>query len=182
MALSSPDELLWFQFLGKGGTRRCCKAFGDEIERAGYLVSFSPNGWTTPKTWREFLMNIRTHAPYDEKEQRGGRWYWKKPIHLVCDVFKVHLDTELRNWARKKFKIIMHYIPAGCTDELQPLDRFVFGAVKAISRKLYREWAWGQARHSVSGQQAAQFLMQAWGQINVSTLRRAWGHLVKTTH
>ena len=35
--------------------------------------------------------------------------------------------------------IQMHFIPAGMTDEMQPLDRSIFEPFKAMSRKLFRE-------------------------------------------
>jgi hypothetical protein len=63
------------------------------------------------------------------------------------------------------------FIPPGPTDELQPLDRFVFGAMKVNGRRMYRVQV---AEEGVMTKQvAASFLVQAWEVVSTAVLDEA---------
>jgi hypothetical protein len=100
----------------------------------------------------------------------AGRRVWEKPIHLLMDCYKVHLDRQIRADADSMFQIQFHFIPAGLTDEWQPLDRAVFAVVKAISRRLYREEMALQMFERVN----KRMLLEAWSRVSHATYRRAW--------
>jgi hypothetical protein len=57
-------------------------------------------------------------------------------MHLIRDTFSAHGHQEVRDVARS-LNIVMHFIPAGATDTMQPLARQVFGAMKASYRRIY---------------------------------------------
>jgi hypothetical protein len=59
------------------------------------------------------------------------------PVHLILDTFSAHKCREVRDAARS-LNITMHFIPAGATDTMQPLDRYVFGVMNASYRRIYR--------------------------------------------
>jgi hypothetical protein len=66
--------------------------------------------------------------------------------------------------------------PLGITDELQPVDRYVFGHTKSAGRRLFRIFV---QRHGsedivIDKPLAIQFLIQAWHNLGEATLRRAW--------
>jgi hypothetical protein len=90
------------------------------------------------------------------------------------DCYKVHLDRQIRADADSMFQIKFHFIPAGLTDEWQPLDRAVFGVVKAISRRLYREEMFDQMFERVNKRKATEMLLEAWSRVSHATYRRAW--------
>jgi hypothetical protein len=92
----------------------------------------------------------------------------------MMDCYKVHLDKDIRKRAKDQFEIQFLFVPSGLTDEWQPLDRAVFGVVKAISRRLYREKMADRHTEMLTRAEAAQMLMEAWGLVTPATLRRAW--------
>jgi hypothetical protein len=60
------------------------------------------------------------------------------PIHLVLDLYTAHHTDHIREVAGQQ-EINLHFIPAGMTDLLQPLDRAVFGILKATARRYFHE-------------------------------------------
>ena len=50
----------------------------------------------------------------------------------------MHRDAEIKALANE-LNIQLHFIPAGMTDKLEPLDRNCFRALKATARGLFRE-------------------------------------------
>jgi hypothetical protein len=71
--------------------------------------------------------------------------------------------------------ILLHFIPARWTGELQPLEQYVFGALKAICRKLF-------ARHYTAGNDVTvtksdvpRFLLEAWSALEVAVIEKGWG-------
>jgi hypothetical protein len=65
-----------------------------------------------------------------------GQYLDTAPIHLILDLYSVHRCEASRACAIE-LGIVLHFIPAGWTDELQLLDRYVFGVLKSICRKLF---------------------------------------------
>ena len=61
--------------------------------------------------------------------------------HSLCifDVFKAHQKEELRELLKKK-NIHMVYVPASCTDRLQPLDLSVNAAFKLNMKNSFEDW------------------------------------------
>jgi hypothetical protein len=64
------------------------------------------------------------------------------------------------------------FIPPGLTDEFQPLDRFVFGVMKANCRRMYRVHT--AAEGVMTKQTAAGFLVRAWEAVSSQVLDDAW--------
>lgn len=80
------------------------------------LIVHSPSGWTNREVMVKYL-----------------KWLSKKmndePFALVFDVYKSHLDKEVRKEA-KRLGIKLIYVPACGTGKYQPLDIRVFGVLK----------------------------------------------------
>jgi hypothetical protein len=74
--------------------------------------------------WVRFLRNL--------PEFQHGRL-----IHLILDGYATHRCDDVLAMA-DELGIVLHFIPSGLTDLLQPLDRSVFGALKAEYRAIYR--------------------------------------------
>jgi hypothetical protein len=64
------------------------------------------------------------------------------------------------------------FIPPGLTDEMQPLDRFVFGVMKAYGRRMYRNCA--SSSEQTNKQVTAAFLVRAWKAVSTTVLDEAW--------
>jgi hypothetical protein len=62
------------------------------------------------------------------------------------------------------------FISPGLTDKLQPLDRFVFGAMKATCRRLYRLERECNSGTKIDQEIAAAFLVRAWEAVSTEVL------------
>jgi hypothetical protein len=60
------------------------------------------------------------------------------------------------------------------TDDLQPLDRYVFGVMKANCRHAYRRFIQANPEPVVNQQNAAGFLIRAWESVGTQALDEAW--------
>jgi hypothetical protein len=64
--------------------------------------------------------------------------YGEGPILLLLDTYSAH-RCEVTRTIAELWKIDLLFIPPGCTNLVQPLDRRVFGVLKAHARQLWRE-------------------------------------------
>jgi hypothetical protein len=101
---------------------------GLELDPQGpHASTHSPTGWVTVAAmleWLKFLPNL--------PEFQHDRF-----IHLILDGYSTHRCEAVRALAAR-LNILLHFIPPGLTDLLQPLDRSVFAALKAEYRAIYR--------------------------------------------
>ena len=67
---------------------------------------------------------------------------------------------------------ILHFIPPGMTDEFQPLDRKIFGIVKAYAKRLYRMRI--KKTGKISKKDACQDMIQAWENIDEIPIFESW--------
>jgi hypothetical protein len=97
----------------------------------------------------------------------GGR------ISLICDLHALHLTTDIEQFAAR-LDIELRYIQPGAIDQLQPLDRMVFGALKSASRRLFRRS--GSANPELKHRQrdAVRDMIEAWERLSEATLTEAW--------
>jgi transposase len=165
--VTAEPRKLPMQFIAKGKSKTTARNFGDLGHN---WRAFSESGWSTKVTFPQFLRDLRRSRP--EYAEKRGRQYVHK-LHVILDVYAVHKSPEVLK-AAERLGVVLHFIPAGQTDHYQPLDRAVFGVLKAISRRLYREFFAGKAEEKVDKPRAAQFLMEAWEQVKPEVLRRAW--------
>jgi transposase len=128
----------------------------------GCQAAHSPSGWTTVDTFRQYLEWLR------------GFYGDSDPIHLILDAYSVHRSQDTRNIARE-LNIELHFIPPGWTDELQPLDRYIFGAMKSICRRLFQRFCLRSEDGHVKTRDAIQFLIQAWEGLETRVIEKGWG-------
>jgi hypothetical protein len=62
----------------------------------------------------------------------------------------------------------------GCTDQLQPLDRRVFGVLKAYARQMWRTRYHATNGQKVTKPMVAERLSEAWNRITTSIIDSAW--------
>jgi hypothetical protein len=121
-SITGAHRKLPLYLIAKGLTQRAERGQFGPYE--GHESDHSPSGWTTGETFQRYLNWLRSLYPDQQ------------PIHLVLDMYSVHRSEKSRAVARE-LGIQLHFIPPGWTDELQPLDRYVFRALKSVCRRLF---------------------------------------------
>jgi hypothetical protein len=158
-AISAARDKLPITVIAKGKTAVCEAQMSDH----GVLTTHTLSGWTTQSSFLDWLVWLRQYVGIDDT------------IHLVLDCYSVHKDEFTRIIAAA-LNIELLFIPPGLTGRLQPLDRNVFGVMKAIACRLFREHfkAVRPLPRKVSKYLAAEFLAKAWAAVSDETLDEAW--------
>jgi hypothetical protein len=159
-SITASHQKLPLYLIAKGLTERAER--GQLGEHQGHEADHSSSGWTTSETFQRYLHWVR--SLYDDAE----------PIHLILDAYSVHRAESSRRLASSS-GIHLHFIPAGWTDELQPLDRYVFGALKAIGRRLFHRHCQMHDDGRTRKPDAIKFLIEAWEGLTIQVLQKAWG-------
>ena len=145
-------------FIAKGLTDRVLDTQIGDVST--HWRSFSKKGWQTADTFQEYLMHLREH-------------YGDQEVHLLLDLHSSHRAPEVKLLA-ESLNIRLWFIPAGCTDILQPLDRRCFGALKATARKLWRERVTSDPQAKLGKKDAVAALVCAWEHLSQTTIEEAW--------
>jgi hypothetical protein len=148
--------------IAKGKTTRAEHSQLGDVEP--HVAMHSESGWITVEGFQEYLTLLKQEFPGDD------------PIFLILDCYSVHRTREVQDRALE-LRIIIKMIPGGMTDSLQPLDRAVFGVMKATARRMYRMYRMHTAdadRPRLRTLEAVQFLTHAWEQVSPHVLDDAW--------
>ena len=108
-----------------------------------------------------YLMRLREYVGHDET------------LHLIMDLYPAHMKPEVRELAAS-LNIKLHIIPAGATDLYQPLDRRIFGAMKAQARRLFKDHNKAGTPLDITKQQACADVVAAWEGVSYHLLNAAW--------
>jgi hypothetical protein len=92
---------------------------------------------------------------------------------VFLDTFSAHRSPITKSIA-DLFHIQLEFIPPGCTDVLQPLDRRVFGVLKAHARQLGRTHYHETQGAKTTRAMMAENLLSAWDRITPDLIDRAW--------
>jgi hypothetical protein len=143
--------------IGKGKTPKCLKnlAIPDRI-----WSDFSPSGWTTIAIMCRYFDRLRTIYP-------DGN------LVVMLDTYSAHRSEIVKEYARG-LNIRLLFIPPGCTDRMQPLDRRIFGILKAHARRM-----WRKHYHETNGEKELRDMMvvrllEAWDDIPEDAIHSAW--------
>jgi hypothetical protein len=93
---------------------------------------------------------------------------------VVLDTLSAH-RTFITRADAEQWGIELIFIPPGCTDTLRPLDRRIFGILKAYARQL-----WRMHYHDSGGAKTTRALMThnlvvSWDRITAEFINSAWG-------
>jgi hypothetical protein len=94
-------------------------------------------------------------------------------IHVIIDCYAAHLCGDVRALANE-LRIRLHFMPPGLMDILQPLDRAVFGALKAEYRAIYRYEMSQREDKSMTKADFAAHLPLARELVSDDAIRRGW--------
>ena len=132
LACTLAGEMLPPQIIYQGTTERCHAnvVFPDDWD-----IWHSPTHWSNSETMDRYLDKII--LPYVKKTQeRLGTD--AQPL-LIFDVFKAHkTDDFLQKITDSGAHVV--FVPARCTDELQPLDATVNGKYKQLIKSEFQRW------------------------------------------
>ena len=99
------------------------------------LTDHSAKGWTTRATWKRYLHSLR--YKFINPLPRVDFYDQSNRIYLITDSYPVHNCQECLDYALS-LNIEIIKIPNGMTDLLQPLDKKIFGILKAKGRSFIK--------------------------------------------
>ena len=136
LACTLSGDFLPPQILYQGKTEQCHPRnapFPDDWD-----IWHSESHWSTSDTMLRYLDNVI--KPYVDKTRvRLGLDASVKPI-LIFDVFRAHRTDDVRAKIAEDLGAAFVYVPAACTDALQPLDATVNSAYKKEINAQFNTW------------------------------------------
>jgi hypothetical protein len=126
-----------------------------------HVAMHSQSGWVTVETFEDHLRFLKQQLPGDD------------PIDLMLDCYSVHRNQRIRD-AAADLGIVLKFVPAGMTDELQPLDRAVFGIMKSALIRMWRQYCADCETPRLTHQVGGQFLVRAWEMVSAHVIANGW--------
>jgi hypothetical protein len=166
VSLSGSKLPLWV--IKKGRTVRCeasirgADCLADALRNGSLFVTHSDSGWMEKNLAKKYLLWLRNR--------------YSGPLGLVWDVFAAHRDSEVKETAEEA-EITVTFIPAGQTDEWQPLDRRIFGSLKQRAIGRWSRQFLRDMEPELSVNTALLNLLESWHSIGEEEVREAWDHL-----
>ena len=154
---------LWI--LAKGSTERCERKYRSAPRLRHYITSgllivdHTSNGWSDGELARRYLVWLQKYA-------RG-------PCCLLWDLHSSHRREDVKQLAQE-LGMGLEFVPAGQTDQWQPLDRKIFGNLKMQSVKLFNEMVTKKKLTDVDLVDAIVILAEAWGNVTQEAVVDAW--------
>lgn len=171
IALDGTKLPLWI--LATGTTKKTEKKFSENprlqryIREGSLVVEHSESGWTTADVARKYIKWLH-------KRNRGDHKY------LLWDVYAAHRAEEVKEYAIKK-EVTLEFIPAGQTDEWQPLDYKIFGEMKSKAKGRFDSYYGRCLTHgetpSFGMVDAIITLVEVWKGIEEENVRKSWRRL-----
>jgi hypothetical protein len=138
--------------------------FAREIQTHKPVLTYHENGWADRIVANRYLDWLSDLAE-------------RQHLCLVWDCFSAHRDDLVKSRAEGK-DITLEFIPAGLTDEWQPLDLRIFGSLKMQARALFDdEWIRDDSVELIVAK-AIQLLFRAWESITQEEILEAWNGIV----
>ena len=177
-AITASNDKLPLFLIAKGDTERCHKQFRNILEMdPESAISHSHKGWMTAEVMKEYLSWIRQF--YDKTYAEHENYVpGQTEIHLILDCHTSHRQKKIKNFA-KSLHIRLHYIPAGYTDELQPLDIRIFGALKAKARSAFFNLIYQDKNLKPDKGLAAKILVSCWKSLREELIESSWSLYVR---
>jgi hypothetical protein len=95
------------------------------------------------------------------------------PCVLILDVYPSHkTDHVIETAAANDVELL--FVPAGATGRFQPMDRRVFGELKARARAEFGRRMWGSGGADIDYDESLQILARCWNGIPGENIRKAW--------
>jgi hypothetical protein len=157
-AIDAAGTKLPLTVIGKGKTHRCLTALDLPPEVWGLT---SESGWTTSDVMCNYFRLLRENV------------FPTGPLVVLLDTFAAHRAPITRE-AAERWQVQLVFVPPGCTDVLQPLDRRVFGVLKAHARQLWRTHYHDTHGTKTTRAMMTQNLVISWARITPDLIDSAW--------
>jgi hypothetical protein len=158
-AITAAGTKLPLTVVGKGKTKRCLAGY--ELPTS-VNADFSESGWTNIEVICRYFAFLRSTLYCDSE-----------PLIVILDTYSAHRAHVVREIAQLS-GITLIFIPPGCTDRLQPLDRRVFGVLKAYAREQWRIRYHATGDAKTKRKTIAENLVAAWDCITDDVIAAAW--------
>ena len=165
-SITASGRKLPLLILAKGKTARCERS-QLPVDLNGNERTHSESGWTTKTVMETYFKLLRKAYPPRRPGDNGPR------LHLVLDLYAAHKMKEVKDMA-KEMNIELHFIPPGMTDEYQPLDRRVFGCLKASGKAKFRQHYREDPSQKFNTKCATDCLLAAWDKLESEVIEEAW--------
>ena len=163
-SIDAAGKTLPIWVLAKGTTSRCEQTLRENEDvqrhlRSGRLIiDHSESGWTNSDVAIRYLQWL------------AGRY--DQPVTLVWDLYAAHRNPRVKT-AAQEAKVNLEFIPAGRTDQIQPLDYRIFGPLKQSARARFDDrWAKGERETGIVD--AVLSLLDVWNTIDCYSVLDAW--------
>jgi hypothetical protein len=157
-AVDAAGSRLPLTVIGKGKTPRCLTALN--LPHEVWAIT-SESDWTTIDVMCEYFRLLRTYI------------YPAGPLVVLLDAFSAHRSPITRSIA-DLVNIQLVLIPPGCTDVLQPLDRYVLGVLKGHAQQLWRTYYHETHGAKTPRAMMAGNLLRSWDRITPDLIDQAW--------
>jgi hypothetical protein len=145
--------------LAKGITERCHKTFSNAGVDASCIMHCK-RGWCNEEIVQQYLFWLRNQIPEGE-------------ICLIWDQYRSHMTQMITDLAAQ-LNISLVFVPKGATGVYQPLDRCVFGALKAIGMAKFNRFICDNQGAELTKELSAKILLDCWNSVGGRTVERAW--------
>ena len=157
-AITADRTKLPMHLIVKGKSARSLAALGDT---SPHRCCVSESGWITRELFSEWLMWLRELYGGDDR------------LSLILDCYSIHKEQEISDLSQA-LNIELIFIPPGATDELQPLDRYIFGTMKGIAKRKWRQLYDIGDRQKIGKTEMAQIVIASWEAVGPNALEKAW--------
>ena len=154
----------------KGKTERAEQRYRDDprinrlLRSRRLFIAHSENGWSDADVMKSYLEWF--------SNEMGNEWSL-----LLWDLHSSHRCKEVKDEAVNRH-VNLSFIPAGQTSVWQPLDRKIFGMLKAKAQKKLNELCAVTHLDSLTMADALVILLQAWNEIPAELVRKSWNHII----
>lgn len=134
LTISKSGELLPPQIIYKGTTEQCHPKY--QFPKS-WNIYHSENHWSTTNTMLQYIEKVLILYVSDKRDELDLPL--KHPALAIFDVFSAHRnETVLDALYRANIKVV--FVPARCTDNLQPLDLKVNKIYKDLLKSMFQNW------------------------------------------
>lgn len=134
LAFSQSGDLLPPQLLYQGLTDKCHPNY--QFPKS-WDIHHSENHWSNAATMKRYVEKVI--IPYIDQVRDDLDLPLKQKALCIFDVYMAHQDKELLSYVEEKgIKVV--FVPAACTDRLQPLDVQINGKFKSLLKSQFQNF------------------------------------------
>jgi hypothetical protein len=157
-AISTSGQRLPLWVLAKGKTPRSERKFG---AHPGFILQHTDSGWATENLISNCIEWL--HCDIDQGY----------PAALILDIYPTY-RTDLVFQTATANDVELLFVPAGSTGRFEPMDRRIFGDLKARARGGFGRRRWLSGRTDIGYDENVTVLARWWDAIPGKNVRKAW--------